>query len=427
MKKLPVKNKRGGILHMKVLLSAYACEPGAGSEPGIGWNVVQELAKHHEVWVLTWTNHRLGIEAEIARNPIANLHFVYHDLPRDRLWWGGARVQIHYYLWQIGAYLIACRLHHKVSFDLAHHVTYVKYWSPSFISLLPIPFIWGPVGGGESAPKAFWQDFDFSGKFYEVSRDLARWLGECDPFVHLTARRSILAHATTEDTAKRLRKIGARNVQVFSQLSLLKEEITYLEQHAILDSSLVRFISIGRLLHWKGFHLGLRAFAQMDLPDDAEYWILGDGPERKRLQVLAKELGIAHQVKFWSRLPRDETFQKLGACLALVHPSLHDSGGLVCLEAMAAGLPVICLDLGGPGLQVTAETGFKITAHTPKQAVGDIAKAMTCLAKEPKLRARMGEAGQRRVSEVFDWKVKGLFLSQMYEEVRNSPKHESAL
>ena len=98
-------------------------------------------------------------------------------------------------------------------------------------------------------------------------------------------------------------------------------------------------------MHWKGFHLGLRAFACANLPD-AEYWILGDGAELNQLQILADNLGIAQRVKFWGKLSREETLNKLRDCHVLVHPSLHDSGGWVCLEAMAAGRPVICLDLG---------------------------------------------------------------------------------
>lgn len=389
-----------------------------GSEPGVGWNTARELVKQHRVWVITRDDNRPMIEAELARNPIPGLESVYCDIPCSQWWKRGLQgVHLHYYLWQVRAYFVARKLHSKVNFDLVHHVTYVRYSSPSFLSLLPIPFVWGPVGGGESAPKAFWQDFSLRGKAYETLRSLARWLGECDPFVRLTARRSILAQATTVDTAKRLYEMGARHVEVLSQLGLSKEDITQLAQYATPDSPQVRFISIGRLLHWKGFHLGLRAFAQANLPDDAEYWILGNGPEGERLQTLAEELGIAHQVKFWNELPRNETLQKLGECLALVHPSLHDSGGLVCLEAMAAGRPVVCLDLGGPAIQVTKETGFKVTAYSPEQAVHDLAEAMNCLAKNPELRIQMGQAGQKRVREEFAWEKKGQLLAQLYQEI----------
>ncbi|MEI2581620.1 glycosyltransferase family 4 protein [Scytonema sp. PRP1] len=406
---------------MKILMSAYSCEPGKGSEPGVGWNFVRAVAKYHEVWVLTRPDEgREVIEAELARNPIPNLHFIYFTLP---IWGGGWKwkfgaMQLHYYLWQIQAYFVARRLHRQIGFDLAHHVTFVKYSRPSFLCLLPIPFIWGPVGGGEFAPRAFWQDFSLSNKIHETVRMLACWVFESDPFARLTAQRSVLAKATTEDTAARVRKMGARNVQVYSESGLPREEIARLAQCSMSSDSQVRFASVGRLLHWKGFHLGLRAFAQAKLPD-AEYWVFGDGPEKKRLQCLADKLGIAQQVKFWNKLPREETLRKLGECTALVHPSLHDSGGWVCLEAMAAGRPVLCLDLGGPAVQVTEQTGFKVPAHTPEQAVRDLSKGMVSLAKDSDLRVRMGEAGRRRVSEMFDWEVKASHLAQLYEEIYN--------
>lgn len=406
---------------LKVLVSAYGCRPGEGSEPGIGWNVALQIAKYHQVWVITRENNRPRIEAEMLSNPVPGLHFVYYDLPGWARWWkqGQWGVYLHYYLWQIGIYFLAQKLQREVNFDLMHHITYGRYCAPSFLALLPVPLIWGPVGGGESAPDAFWRDFSLRGKVFEIIRNLSRWLGEHDPFVRLTVQRSVLVQATTEDTAQRLREMGATNVQVVSQVGLPQEEITHLRQYAQSQQSIVRFISIGRLLHWKGFHLGLRAFAQANLPD-AEYWILGDGPERERLHALAEELGIIHQVKFWRKLPREETLQKLGECLALVHPSLHEAGGWVCLEAMAAGRPLLCLELGGPAIQATDETGFKIPAHTPEQVVQDLAKAMALLVKDSELGACMGQAGQKRVSE-FSWETKCQLLDQAYKEIFAQP------
>jgi glycosyltransferase involved in cell wall biosynthesis len=174
---------------------------------------------------------------------------------------------------------------------------------------------------------------------------------------------------------------------------------------------------MGNLLHLKGFHLGLRAFAESGL-SDIEYWILGDGPERGHLRLLAEELGISGRVKFWGRVPREEALRKLSECHILVHPSLHDSGGWVCLEAMAAGRPVICLDLGGPTMQVTEDAGIKVPPITPKQAVSDLAAAMRALSKDYDLLARMGEAGKRRVAENFGWREKGARIADLYQEMR---------
>lgn len=405
---------------MKILMSAYSCEPNKGSEPGIGWNTAREAAKYHEVWVLTRPDEsRDAIEAELALNPIPNLHFVYFTLPLwadSRRWGQSGAMQLHHYLWQLQAYFVARQLHREIGFDLIHHVTFAKYSSPSFLSLLAVPFVWGPVSGGETAPKKFWQDFDLHAKIYESLRDLFRFVGALDPFVHLTARRSAAIQATTKDTAQQLYKMGVNEVQVVPAIGLPEKDIKCLAEYEIASSLPVRFISIGRLLHWKGFHLGLRAFAEAALPD-TEYWVLGDGPELEPLITLAQNLGIAQQVKFLGRLSRDETLHKLASCHVLVHPSLHDSGGWVCLEAMAAGRPVICLDLGGPAIQVTEATGFRIPAHTPDQAVSDLASAMTKLVKHPELLVGMGQAGRKLVSETYSWQTAGEHLSQLYKEV----------
>ena len=404
--------------NLKVLISAYACRPGEGSEPGVGWQVARELVKHHKIWVITRENNRPYIEFELNKNPIAGLNFIYCDTPKwlVKLNLNQRLVHLHYYFWQIQAYFTVFQLHQEIGFDLVHHVTYVRYSSPSFLSLLPISFVWGPVGGGELAPNAFWQDFSFRGKIYEILRITAHRLGELDPFTRLTARRSTLSRATTEDTALRMRQIGAQNVQIFTESGLSQAEISRLAQCSIPSGTTMRFISMARLLHWKGIHLGIRAFAEANLPF-AEYWILGEGPEKQRLQVLVEQLRIVDRVKFWGRLSRHDTLTKLSESHVLVHPSLHDSGGWVCLEAMAAGRPVICLDLGGPAIQVTEETGFKVSANSPEVAVHEMASAMTQLTEDNNLWQSMSQKGMKRVQEFFSWEIKGQLLSQSYQEL----------
>lgn len=403
---------------MKVLLSAFACEPGLGSEEGVGWNTVLQVAKYHEVWVFTRTFCRPFIEAELARNPVPNLHFIYFDPFGWSDDWKGKQglLQLHYYLWQIWAYFVARDCDRRIGFDIVHHVTYVKHWSPSFLALLPHPFIWGPVGGAEAAPKPFWKAFSRRGKIYEMLRTLAQGVGERDPFVGLTARRSTIALATTEETAARLRWLKAKNVQIFSQVGLSQAEIKGLIPERQPPEHPIRFLSVGRLLHWKGIHLGIQAFAMAQL-EQSEYWIVGDGPERQRLEALAVQLGVAARVKFWGALPRSESLSKMGEAHVLLHPSLHDSGGFVCTEMMAVGRPVLCLDLGGPATQVTEETGIKVPAPNPDRAIQGLAEAMQRLASDAQLRSQLGQAGQKRVREVYDWDVKGQFFTQLYESI----------
>ncbi|NEQ54248.1 MAG: glycosyltransferase family 4 protein, partial [Leptolyngbya sp. SIO3F4] len=254
---------------------------------------------------------------------------------------------------------------------------------------------------------------------YEIARDLVRNIGQRDPLVGLTVKKSTIVRATTDDTAKRLYKIGASDVEIVPEVGLLNEEIETLKSCELPVSEPVRFISMGRLLHWKGFHLGIRGFAKANL-SNAEYWVIGDGPELANLKRIAQSYGVEKQVKFWGRLPREETLDKLAESHVLVHPSLHDSGGWVCIEAMASGRPVICLDLGGPSIQVTDKTGFKVQAHNPEQATEDIAKAMVNLAGNSQLRVSMGRSGQQLVDENYSWDVIGKRLNSIYQTLAHS-------
>jgi glycosyltransferase involved in cell wall biosynthesis len=405
---------------MKVLVSAYACEPDKGSEPGIGWNHVKQIARFHEVWAITRANNRAAIERALDKEPSVNVHWIYFDLPRwGRLWKKGQRgVRAYYYLWQMGAYFLAKKLHREVGFELVNHVTLGAYWMPSFVSLLRAPFVWGPVGGGESAPKAFRRSFGVRGRIYETLRDLARHLSRFNPFVRLTARRATVALATTYETERELRRLQCRNVSIFPGAALPEQEICRLGQIALRRGDHLRLVSVGRLLHWKGFELAVRAFAQVrGTGAEAEYWIIGNGPEKRRLESVARRLGVGNCVQFWGDLSRREVLAKLADCDVLVHPSLHDSSGWACLEAMAAGRPVVCLDLGGPAIQVSNQTGIKIPANSPEQVIADLARAFERLAGDGALRAALSKAARTRVQQEFSWKRHGDRLQSVYDQV----------
>jgi glycosyltransferase involved in cell wall biosynthesis len=401
---------------LKVLMSAYACEPGKGSEPGVGWAVAREMARHHDIWVITRTNNRPLIEAELARNPQSGLHFVYWDLPswaRER---GRRGAHLHYYLWQLRILGIARALHAEVMFDLVHHVTMVTYCFPSFLCFLGVPLIWGPVGGGESMPKSFWTNAGLWGFLWEGLREIARWASERGPFVRATAHRSAVALGTTDESAARLRALGAKRVETFSQVGVLDDEFEQLGWTSDKPKDIIRFVSVCKLDHWKGCDIGLRAFARANIAG-AEYWLIGDGRERRRLEALCSKLGIADRVQFCGVLPRQEVLSRLQDCNVMLHPSLHDSGGMVTSEAMAAGLPVICLDLGGPATQVTSNSGYKIPAHNPDQASRDIAAAMIELARDEELRRRLSCGARERVRHEFRWSSKAERFNTIYRRV----------
>jgi glycosyltransferase involved in cell wall biosynthesis len=410
---------------LKILLSAYACLPHRGSEPGIGWNTAVGLAARHEVWVLTDGSNRAQIERECAQTNIRNIRFIYHDLPflpQSRLYsliWE----QLHYYFWQLTARFLVARLHDEVRFDVAHHITFAKYYAPTCLDGLSIPFVLGPLGGGESAPLSFWPTFGFAGIAYELARSCVRWIGENDPFVRRGIVRCAYALGSTRQTTPRLKKLGARRVGVMcreafvdslesnSDVSDTASELARLLSSPVPGGARLRFVSIGRLLHWKGFHLSLEAFARADIPG-AEYWIIGGGPERARLERIAQRLQIGTRVCFWGEQPRENTLKLLIDCHVFVFPSLHDSGSGVCVEAMAAGRPVICFDIGGPGLIVTRKQGIKCGVSSPSIGIAEMATAMRDLASDPQRREELGRGGRSRIKKHFVASKRAMFYSR---------------
>jgi glycosyltransferase involved in cell wall biosynthesis len=325
---------------------------------------------------------------------------------------------------------VARRLHGTVRFDLAAHVTFVKYWAPSAVAGLDIPFVWGPVGGGESAPRPFYARFSESGLRYERRRDFARTLMEKDPRVRRTARRATLTFATTDETRLRAEAIGARRVEVRSGIGLSAEEAIRFASVPRAPEGPPHFLAMGRLLAFKGFRFALEAFARAandasaagdGAMAGARLTILGDGPERPELEQLVRDLGIADRVSMPGHVARDHIVERLAASHALIHPSLHESGGGVCLEAMAAGRPVVCFDLGGSSVHVAREAGVRVPAPAPEPGIAGLAAAIRMLAGDPAVGVRMGAAGRAHVRRHFIWEDRIADLAERYREIAATP------
>ena len=351
---------------MKLLLSAYACEPHRGSEPGVGWNWAIECARlGHEVWVLTnGGRHGPAIENEVNHvTPPESLHFVFSDVPSwlRKFVRSGRLIRVHNLLWQWCAYKRALTLHKEIKFDVVHHVTWASIRSPSFMGNLGIPFVFGPVGGGETAPWRLRLGYGFRGLLYDGLRDLSNLFVRLDPLMRRTFRQADQIYVTSEQTLA-LVPAGLRKKTTI-QLAIGIEKANILPVMSVRDSTArkqpgCRVLYVGRFLYWKGMHLGLEAFArfQKDQPG-SRLTMVGTGPEETLWRKQTLNLGIEESVDWIKWVTRDELPLIYQSHDVFLFPSLHDSGGMVVLEAMAHGLPVVCLDLGGPGMIVDGRCG----------------------------------------------------------------------
>ena len=391
-----------------ILLSAYACDPSKGSEHAVGWNWAIELsAQGHEVWVLTREKHRNAIEAWLSRQPVPNLHVVYLEPPAWAASWRREHSDYPYYfLWQVVAYRKARELASRIPFAWVQHVTYVSIRVPSFMGLLGIPFVFGPVAGGEVAPLPLRRQYPLRGWLIDFLRDASNAWVRLDPLMNLTFAKAASILVTSEQSKSLVPRKYRSKARV--QLAIGLEPTP---QHADPSGKSrpgpgFRVLFVGKLLYWKGLHLAFHAFANLlRSQPDARFTVIGTGGDARWLHRVAERLGIAHAIDWVDGMSRHELLQAYSDYDVFLFPSLHDSGGMAVLEALASGLPVICLDLGGPGILVDAESGIVVSTPRKREAevVSGLSEALERLARDPEFRMALG-AGARTRAEQFTWR-----------------------
>lgn len=141
-----------------ILATAYAINPYKGSEDGMGWNFVMQIARFNKVIAITRENNRIHIEKYMSENPnslYSNIQFLYFDLPYWMRFWekGGRGAMLYYLMWQRG--IVGFIKRQKLAFDNAHNLNFHNDWTPSFLWKLEKPFVWGPVGHHPSIPSQY--------------------------------------------------------------------------------------------------------------------------------------------------------------------------------------------------------------------------------------------------------------------------------
>jgi len=395
---------------MKVLVSAYACEPSSGSEPGAGWEWARAAAQCHDVWLLTRRNVAEVIERAHSREPSLRLHPVYVDLPAWILRAKRGRGGIFWYypLWQLAAWREARRLQRDVGFDVIHHVTLAVDWMPAGVALLRgVPLVWGPVGGSTGTPLRLWRWLGPWGCLTELLREpatrLARWL-----FGRPIARRAALVIAQNHDVAREFQHIAR---VVTEPNTAIQDQVPPESQPAAADAGRPirrRAVFVGRLIPWKGPRLAIAAMAR----PAAAGWSLdfyGDSRQRADLQRLARHLGVERHVAFKGECPRDQVLAAFSSADALLFPSMRDSAGWAVAEALSRGCPVVCLDRGGPAVLVGRGHGVKVPMNGA--VAEDLARALRSL--------------DGRIPPVSRWLAERLpaFLVTLYQDAHRGARH----
>tara|TARA_Y100000588_G_scaffold395323_1_gene523368 strand:- start:1577 stop:2827 length:1251 start_codon:yes stop_codon:yes gene_type:complete len=404
------------------LACAFTCcppgKPGfTGGEDLLGWNILAQIARYHDVWVLTNAEDQASVEEGLRESGLESINFHYIGLPswmKPFLRFQGAH-QFYYLIWQIVAWFAARRLHREIGFDLFHHVTYANDWMGSFIgAYIAIPYVRGPGGGGHRTPKGFESEYPIGGRIWEKVRSFSQWLFRHEPvFVRGQSRARAILVCNNEAELVASKKWGSKT-KLFPVSGISSEDLATRQQSQ--TDGKFRVITAGSLIRVKGFGLAIKGFREFAREHpEANLAIIGDGPELPRLTNIVKHSGISNQIHFLGELPRDQLLGEMGGSDVFLFPSLRDGGGTVVVEAMGLGKPVICLDAGGPGMHITQECGVKITPQSPQQVVDDIAIALEDLYQNTDLREQLGRSARKRAEELYHWDRLGDRLRNIYD------------
>lgn len=371
---------------MKVLVSAYACEPNCGSEPAIGWNIVEGLSGRHDLTVMTRKNNRQVI-LECDETWVRKVDWVFLDPPRWLTFWkrGRSGVKLFYLIWQAMAYFKGRKLHRERSFDLVHHLTFASIYPASPFAFLGIPFVAGPLGGALEPPPALIESLEGRIRLAVWRQKLGRKLGEWVSLAGAAYRRCSFAIGATEEAVKRLETLGARKVRLEVQSGLSSEDLATLSARPRPDRDVgepLRVFVASRMIVWKGVDLAIEAIAKARSRGiQMTVEISETGPEEQRIRALVKRLSLEDSVTFLGRLPSHESLlEKLACADVLLHPAFSESFGQVCLESLASGLPVICLKWGGPGVLVGEDCGYPVDPGTRDEVIERLGGALVrCL------------------------------------------------
>lgn len=369
---------------MKILVCGYACDPFGGSEPGVGWTAVTRIARLHEVCVLTDIHNRKGWERGFAEGVVpANVKVRFL---RDRSACSENRLIAHIQSWLNyrdfnRRVLEAARAWHvEEDFDLCHQVTIAGWRMPSPLWKLPIPFVWGPIGGAGYIPPAFRNMLSPSARLFERARDLNSWWSARSKAFRDCIHQTSVVFAANEETEIFLKPFRSGKPLVrlpIVSISVEKAAAFSRPDGKDMSSGPLRLFAGGNMEGRKGVSIALRALAKAGAQGlEYRYTIAGGGPEIPSLRQLAEELKITANVEFHPGFKGADYIAALHDHHVYFLPSFRESTPVTLLEAYLAGCYPVVADTSAQGEIVRLAGGTAVPLSDIDGLINGLADAL---------------------------------------------------
>lgn len=361
-----------------ILINAYACSPGMGSEPGMAWNWCVNLAKHCELHIITEGEFREQIEAALKTLPQGkNMHFYYNPVSDEirKMCWnqGDWRFYTYYKEWQWKTYEMARNICQHTHIDILHQLNMIGFREPGYLwKISDVPFVWGPVDAKEKFPVAYLAGAGLKIQlFMKLKNFLTGIQLRYSQRVHQAVERASVVVSASSNSQQAFKKF------FHIDSPLLNETGCYVQEHPIIDKTqkdTLDVLWVGKMDFRKQLGLAIQSIAKTANPR-IKLHIVGGG-DSVPYQTLAKELNIDKQCKWHGTITHNEVLRIMQKSDVFLFTSVAEGTPHVVLEAIGNNLPVLCFNTCGQGDSVNEKVGHKIELTNPQQSIKDFAEAL---------------------------------------------------
>lgn len=410
---------------LKILINAYACSPGMGSEPGMAWNWVSNLAKFCELYIITEGEFRDKIEEVVPTlEQGKNMHFYYNPVSEEirKMCWnqGDWRFYKYYKQWQWKTYLMAKDICGKTHIDVLHQLNMIGFREPGYLwKIKDIPFVWGPIGGLKQFPMRYADGGGLKMKLFNgLKNKINIWQLKHDRRVSAALHKADILISSIPDSYTAIRKYHNLESVIIPETGCFENTDNLYKQRNFNDKYL-KIIWVGKFDFRKRLDIALETMATV-CNSNIVFQIFGTGSEGQvnDLKNYCDKLGISDwvQIEWMGNCPNDEIQKAMSDAHLFFFTSVSEDTSTVVMEAISNGLPVLCFDTCGMGYVINDKVGIKISLTNPRQSVKDFADKIEYLYNNRDVLKRMSYDCRERQKEL-SWDRKAIKMVEMYGQI----------
>ncbi len=403
---------------ISVIVNAYACSPGMGSEPGMAWNWCVNLANYCELHIITEGEFKEKIESSLVSIPQSkNMHFYYNPVSNEvrQMCWtqGDWRFYSHYRRWQYKAYEIATDIVKKEKIDILHQLNMIGFREPGYLwKIEGIPFVWGPVDAKEKFPVTYLAGAELKTKIYIYLKNFLTYLQlQFSKRVRDAVKKASVVISASSNSQASFNKF-------FNIISpLINETGCYIQDSRAYDRTQrtkLDVLWVGKLDFRKQLGIAIRALSEAK-NININLHIIGGG-DSLHYKQLASSLLVAPQCIWYGVVSHEKVQQIMQNSDLFFFTSVAEGTPHVVLEAISNNIPVLCFDTCGQGDSVDEEIGRKIKLSNPKQSIKDFAEQLNFFASHPEVLKKMSLNCKVRQIEL-SWDAKARRVIELYDKI----------